>query len=76
MKVLIESILPFLVAHPDQINIVELVGEKTLIYELRCSNGDIGKLIGKNGKTISAIRTLLSIAANREGKRALLEVVQ
>ena len=76
MKVLIESILPFLVEHPDQINIVELVGEKTLIYELRCSNGDIGKLIGKNGKTISAIRTLLSIAANREGKRALLEVVQ
>ena len=76
MKVLIESILPFLVEHPDQINIVELVGEKTLIYELRCNNGDIGKLIGKNGKTISAIRTLLSIAANREGKRALLEVVQ
>ena len=76
MKVLIESILPFLVEHPDQINIVELVGEKTLIYELRCNNGDIGKLIGKNGKTISAIRTLLSIAATREGKRALLEVVQ
>ncbi|NCD33328.1 MAG: KH domain-containing protein [Spartobacteria bacterium] len=75
MKDLIEHVIKALVDHPDQICITELDGEKTIIFELRCHPEDVGKVIGKNGKTVSAIRTLLSTAAAKHGRRAMLEVV-
>jgi predicted RNA-binding protein YlqC (UPF0109 family) len=76
MKELIQSICSHLVENPDGIRITEFLGEKTLIYELRCEPNDVGKLIGKNGRTVSAMRTLVSTVASRKGKRAVLEVVQ
>ena len=76
MRVLIQSILEHLVDNPGDLRISEIAGEKTLIFEIECGNGDAGKIIGKNGKTISAIRTILSTAASREGKKAILEVAQ
>jgi hypothetical protein len=75
MKELVEHIVTALVDHPEDINITEVDGERTVIFELRCHAEDIGKVIGKSGKTVSAIRTLLNTAAAKQGRRAMLEVV-
>ena len=76
MKELLEYIVKALVDNPDDIRITEVDGERTAIFELRCNPSDIGKVIGKNGKTVGAIRTLLSTAAARQGRRAMVEVVE
>jgi predicted RNA-binding protein YlqC (UPF0109 family) len=76
MKELIEYIVRALVDHPNDVHLTEVDGEKTIIFELRCHPDDIGKVIGKNGKTVGAIRTLLGTAAARQGRRAMLEVVE
>ncbi len=76
MRAVLESILAALVDQPDAVRITGLEGEKTCIFELRCDNRDLGKVIGKKGKTIAAIRTVLNAIASRDGKRALLEVVE
>jgi hypothetical protein len=76
VKELVEFIVKSLVDHPGDIHITEVDGERTVIFELRCHTEDVGKVIGKNGKTVGAIRTLLSTAAARQNKRAMLEVVE
>lgn len=76
MKDFIESIVRVLVDNPDQINIVEVEGTRTTVYELRVAQSDLGKVIGKNGQTAKSIRTLLSAAAARQGKRAVLEILE
>ena len=76
MKTLVLDIVKYLVEHPKDIRITEVDGEKTNIIELRCNQEDLGKVIGKNGKTVGAIRTLLSTVAARKGRRAMLEVVE
>ncbi len=76
MKDLLEYIVRLLVDHPDDVRITEVDGEKTVIFELRCHAEDIGKVIGKNGKTVGAVRMLLSTVAARQGRRAMLEVVE
>jgi hypothetical protein len=72
----VEYIVRNLVDHPDEIRLSSIDGEKSLIFELRCHPNDIGKVIGKSGKTIGAIRTLISTAAARQGRRAMIEVVE
>ena len=76
MRDFIESIVRVLVDNPDQINIVEVEGTRTTVYELRVAQSDLGKVIGKNGQTAKSIRTLLSAAAARQGKRAVLEILE
>ncbi len=76
MKELIEYVVKTLVDHPDDIRIAEVVGERTIVFELRCHPDDVGKVIGKSGKTVGAIRTLLSTVAARQNRRAMLEVVE
>lgn len=76
MKELIEYVVKTLVDHPDDLRIAEIEGERTIVYELRCHPEDVGKVIGKSGKTVGAIRTLLSTVAARQNKRAMLEVVE
>ncbi len=76
MKAMLEYIVRGLVDHPDQVRITGVEGERTAIYELRCHADDVGKVIGKSGKTLGAIRVLLSTAAARQGRRAVLEVVE
>ena len=76
MKELVEFIVRALVDHPEDVRITEVDGERTVIFELQCHTDDIGKVIGKSGKTVGAIRTLLSTVAARGGKRAMLEVVE
>jgi predicted RNA-binding protein YlqC (UPF0109 family) len=76
MKQLIETIVRALVDHPDQVDIEEVEGTRTTVYELRVGSGDLGKVIGKNGQTAKAMRTLLAAAAARQGKRAVLEILE
>ena len=78
MKELLEDIVKSLVDKPDEVSIeVNDESESTLIYELRVGEGDIGMVIGKKGRNVGAIRTLLSAAtAKTGGKRALLEIIE
>ena len=76
MRELIESIVRLIVEHPGHIRLTELFGKQTLIFELRCHADDVGKVIGKSGKTIAAIRTIVSSAAQKDGKRAVVEIVE
>lgn len=76
MRDFVLSIVRELVDNPDSVRLTEMEGEKTSIIELRCQQGDIGKIIGKSGKTITSIRVLASTVAARQGRRAFVEVVE
>ena len=76
MRELLEYIVRVLVDHPNDVRITEVDGERTVIFELRCHPDDVGKVIGKTGKTVGAIRILLNTAAAKQGRRAMLEIVE
>ncbi|HDQ44378.1 MAG TPA: KH domain-containing protein [bacterium] len=76
MKEFIELIAKYLVDHPDKVAVTEVEGEKTTVYELRVGNGDLGKVIGRKGQTARSIRTLLTAASAKRGKRAVLEILE
>jgi hypothetical protein len=76
MKELIEFIAKSLVDHPDDVSVTELQGEKTAIYELRVHPEDLGKVIGKQGRTARAIRTLVSVFATKDNRRAMVEIME
>ena len=77
MKEFIEFVAKSLVDHPDEVQVAEVEGEdeKTRILELRCNKDDVGKIIGRNGRTIQALRTLLVTAAAKHGVRAVREIL-
>ena len=75
MKTLVEYIVKALVDDPDQILIAERTGRNTTIIELAVAKEDIGKVIGKEGRTINAIRTILNAAGASQKKRVVLEVM-
>lgn len=75
MKTLLELIVKQLVDHPDDVNVNEISGEQTCVFELRVNKEDLGKVIGKQGRTARAIRTLLSAAAVKDSKRVMLEII-
>ncbi|HKZ22440.1 MAG TPA: KH domain-containing protein [candidate division Zixibacteria bacterium] len=76
MRMLIETIVKELVDNPSQVVVTEVQGEKTTVYELRVGQGDLGKVIGKKGNTARSIRTLLTAASAKKGKRAVLEILE
>ncbi len=76
MKQLIEFVVKALVDNPDKVSVTEIAGEKSIIYELRVGEGDLGKVIGKEGRTAKAIRTIITAAAMKQGKRAVLEIIE
>jgi len=75
MKAVLETIAKSLVDAPNEVQITEVDGEKTVIFELRCNAKDIGKIIGKSGKTVGAMRVILNSMASKQGRKAMLEVV-
>lgn len=75
IKTLVEYIVQALVDNPDQILIAERTGRNTTIIELAVAKEDIGKVIGKEGRTINAIRTILNAAGASQKKRVVLEVM-
>ena len=76
MKAFIEFVVKALVDHPEQVDVREVDGERVVVFELRLNQTDVGKVIGRSGRTITAIRTLLTSAAAKQGKRAMLEIVE
>ena len=76
MKELIEFIAKALVDNPDQVKVAEIEGEKTSVIELSGSKEDLGKVIGKQGRTARAMRTILSSASTKVKKRAVLEIIE
>lgn len=76
MKALIEAMAKALVDSPEAVSVSEVVGEKTTVYELRVSESDLGKVIGKQGKTARSMRTILSAAGTKLGKRCVLEILE
>ena len=77
MKELLEGIVKAIVDSPDDVEIDITESENTTIYELRLGDGDLGKVIGKRGKNIGAIRTLISAATAKEGgKRSIIEIIE
>lgn len=76
MKEFVEYVVKNLVDNPDKVKIKEVGGTQTVILELSVDKSDIGKIIGKKGKTINAIRTLLVSVASRAGIRVNLEILE
>lgn len=76
MKDLIEFIARALVDQPEQVQVSEVEGEKTSVIELNVAKEDLGKVIGKQGRTARAIRTILSAASTKIRKRSVLEIIE
>ena len=76
MKELIKHIAQSLVDNPDKVEVTEVIGEQTSVIELRVAKEDLGKVIGKNGRTAQSIRTILSAASAKVHKRAGLEILE
>jgi predicted RNA-binding protein YlqC (UPF0109 family) len=76
MRDLLEEIAKALVDNPDDVSVAEVEGEQTTVLELRVKNEDLGKVIGRQGRTARAIRTLLAAAGMKVHKRFVLEILE
>ncbi|MCD6261569.1 MAG: KH domain-containing protein [Deltaproteobacteria bacterium] len=76
MKDLIAYIAKALVDKPEEVVVTEVEGEQTSVIELKVAKDDLGKVIGKQGRTARAMRTILSAASTKLGKRAVLEIIE
>ena len=77
MQELLENIVKSIVDKPDEVKVDINENEDVIIYELNVGDGDLGKVIGKKGRNVNAIRTLLSASNAKEGgKRAILEIIE
>lgn len=76
MKEFVEYVVKSIVDNPDEVDVSEVQGSRTTVYELRVAQADLGKVIGKGGQTAKSIRTILAAAAARQGKRAVLEILE
>jgi len=76
LKELVEYMAKALVDSPDDVRVTEIEGEKTSVIELNVAKDDLGKVIGKQGRTARAMRTILSAASTKARKRAVLEIIE
>ncbi|MDO8747224.1 MAG: KH domain-containing protein [Thermodesulfovibrionales bacterium] len=76
MKELVERMAKALVDNPEDVVVSEVAGEQTTVFELRVAQTDLGKVIGKQGKTARAMRTILSASGTKIGKRCVLEILE
>jgi len=76
LKELVATMARALVDAPDKVEVYETVGEQTTVLELRVAKEDLGKVIGKQGKTARSMRTILSAASTKLRKRSILEIVE
>ena len=76
MKTLVESIAKALVDEPTQVNATEETEEDTLVISLTVAKDDMGRIIGKEGRTAKAIRTILNAVSTKDNKKAILKIVE
>ncbi|WP_029893518.1 KH domain-containing protein [Desulfohalovibrio reitneri] len=76
LKDLIEHVAKSLVDNPDEVEVTEIEGEQTSVIELKVAKEDLGKVIGKQGRTARAMRTLLGAASSKARKRCVLEILE
>jgi uncharacterized protein len=76
MEELIATIARALVDQPDQVSVAEIRGSHSSVLELKVAKSDMGKIIGKHGRTAQAIRTILSAASGKTGARYVLEILE
>jgi predicted RNA-binding protein YlqC (UPF0109 family) len=76
LKDLVEYMVKALVDFPDQVDVKEVVGEQTTVVELKVAKQDLGKVIGKQGRTARSMRTILTAASTKLHKRSVLEIVE
>ncbi|MCY4387923.1 MAG: KH domain-containing protein [Desulfurellaceae bacterium] len=76
MKDLVAYLARALVNNPDEVEVSEIQGETAAILELRVAKEDLGRIIGKQGRTAKSIRTLLNAAASRTNRKVVLEIVE
>ena len=76
LKELITYIAGSLVDKPDQVQVTEIEGEQTTVLELRVAKEDLGKVIGRQGRTVRAMRTILGAASSKAKKRSVLEILE
>jgi predicted RNA-binding protein YlqC (UPF0109 family) len=76
MKELISYIAKALVDKPEEVSVTEIEGEQTSVIELKVAKEDLGKVIGKQGRTARAMRTILSAASTKINKRSVLEIIE
>ena len=74
LRTVVEVVVRALVDHPDAVIVTESVRRGVSVLELRTAPGDMGKIIGRQGRTAAALRTLLAVTAERHGKRAQLDI--
>ena len=76
MKEFVEFIVKKIVDSPDQVEVSFIEGKSTAIIELRVAPEDVGKIIGKSGRTANALRTLVSAVASRQNQKVVLEIIE
>ncbi len=76
LKDLMEYVSKHLVDMPDEVEVNEIVGEQTTVIELKVDKTDLGKVIGKKGRTAQALRTILNAASTKLKKRSVLEIIE
>ena len=76
MKDLINNIAQALVDHPEEVSVTEVEGNQTSVLELKVAKEDIGKVIGKQGRTARAMRTILGAASAKLKKRTVLQIIE
>lgn len=75
MKELLEYLVKAIVDVPDEVSVTEVEGEKAVVFEIKVNASDVGKVIGKHGRIINAIRTIVRAAAVKEGKKVSIELI-
>ena len=76
MQAFLETAVKGLVAHPDQVTVTPVERTGMTVYELRMNPSDVGKVIGRQGMTINALRSLLLAGSAKKGQRCMLEIVE
>jgi uncharacterized protein len=76
MKSLVEYIVKCIVDNKEVVEVKQIEGEKSIVLEVKVAQEDMGKVIGKEGRTIKAIRTVLTVAATKVGKKVMVELMQ
>lgn len=75
MNDFVESVVKALVDNPEEVSVKEVIGERGAVYEVRVAQSDLGKVIGKGGQTVKAMRALMTAIAAKHGKRVGLEII-